>query len=227
MGREKDLTGQRFGRLVVLRKADRYVFPSGESCNVWLCKCDCGNEKKVRISALTSGNTQSCGCLQTESRFTHNLTHHKLYMVYQSMKDRCYRANNKQFNNYGGRGIKVCDEWLEDFMNFYNWAMANGYREGLTIDRIEVNGNYEPSNCRWITHKEQQFNKRNNKRFYHDGKNLTLPEWSEILHISLDTLVSRIYTRNWDIERALTEPVHTQSRNKRAKYGNVTDRDKT
>ena len=215
---EKDLTGQRFGRLVALRKVDRYVSPCGSSCNIWLCKCDCGNEKKVKTSDLTSGNTRSCGCFQTEARITHNLTHHKLYWVYQNMKNRCYRTSDRHFNDYGGRGITVCDEWLEDFLNFYSWAINNGYQEGLEIDRIEVNGNYEPSNCRWITHKEQQFNKRNNKRFYYNGKNLTLPEWSEILHISPDTLFSRIYKRGWSVERALTEPVHTQSRNKKAKY---------
>lgn len=227
MGKEKDLTGQRFGRLVALRKTGYYVWPCGRNSNIWLCKCDCGNEKKVTTSNLTSGHTRSCGCLKTEIHSTHKLTHHKLYNVYKGIKGRCYNTNNDRFDDYGGRGIKVCDEWLEDFMNFYNWAINNGYQDGLTIDRIEVDGNYEPSNCRWITNREQQSNKRNNKKFYYNGKNLTLPEWSEILHINSSTLSSRIYARGWDIERALTEPVHTQNRNKRAKYGNVTDRNKT
>ena len=218
MSREKDLTGQRFGRLVVIEKAGRYVSPHGKTATIWLCQCDCGNTKEAITSELTAGRVKSCGCYQIEARFTHKLTNHKLYWVYQGMKDRCYRPNNKHYSDYGGRGITVCDEWIEDFVNFYNWAINNGYQEGLTIDRIDVDGNYEPSNCRWVTTKEQQFNKRNNKKFFHDGKNLTLPEWSEILHISLDTLVSRIYTRGWNVERALTEPVHTQSRNKKAKY---------
>lgn len=116
MSREKDLTEQRFGRLVAIKKTGRYVSPHGTTATIWLCQCDCGNTKEVITSGLTTGHVKSCGCYQIEARFTHKLTHHKLYWVYQGMKDRCYRTNNKHFSNYGGRGIKVCDEWLEDFV---------------------------------------------------------------------------------------------------------------
>ena len=221
MSKFQDLTGQRFGRLVVIERAEDYVRPNGHPQVQWRCKCDCGNEKITVAYSLTHGLCTSCGCARTERivnmNYEHGQSNSSLYRRWQHMKDRCYNPNDKRYKNYGRRGIKVCDEWLNSFENFYNWAVNNGYQEGLTIDRIDVDGNYEPSNCRWVTTKEQQFNKRNNKRFFHDGKNLTLPEWSEILHISLDTLVSRIYTRGWNVERALTEPVHTQSRNKKAK----------
>ena len=221
MSKFQDLTGQRFGRLVVIERVEDYIRPNGQSQVQWRCKCDCGNEKITIAYSLTHGLCTSCGCARTERivnmNYEHGQSNSSLYRRWQHMKDRCYNPNDKRYKNYGRRGIKVCDEWLNSFENFYNWAINNGYQEGLTIDRIDVDGNYEPSNCRWVTTKEQQFNKRNNKRFFHDGKNLTLPEWSEILHISLDTLVSRIYTRGWNVERALTEPVHTQSRNKKAK----------
>lgn len=214
---EKDFTGQRFGRLITIKKIGKHISCGGNTTNIWLCQCDCGNMKKATVSDLTSGYIKSCGCLQTESRFTHHLTNTKLYRVYYSMKMRCYNSNDKAYSNYGGRGIKICEEWLADFLNFYNWSIENGYVEGLTIDRIDVNGDYSPENCRWITHREQQLNKRNNKRFFYDEKNLTLAEWSKIYNIKLDTLVSRIYNRNWSIERALNEPVHTDCRNKNAK----------
>ena len=120
MSREKDLTGQRFGRLVVIEKAGRYVSPHGKTATIWLCQCDCGNTKEVITSELTTGHVKSCGCYQTEARFTHKLTNHKLYWVYQGMKDRCCRPNNKHYSDYGGRGITLCDEWSNDFMNFYS-----------------------------------------------------------------------------------------------------------
>lgn len=217
MGKEKDLTGQRFGRLVALNKIGKYTAPNGSKVNIWHCICDCGNYKDATTSALLSKKTQSCGCLQTESRYTHHLTHDKLYVVYRGMKDRCYNKNAKAYPNYGGRGIGICDNWMEDFLNFYNWSIDNGYAEGLTIDRIDVNGDYCPENCRWITHKAQQFNKRTNVRFAYNGMYLTLPEWSEIVGINVDTLASRIYTRHWSIEKALSEPLHKESRNKNAK----------
>ena len=223
MGNFRDITGQKFGKLTVI-SFSRDVKSGNRYRKYWNCICECGNHKEVRLDSLTSGNVKSCGCLHEEVSYK-NLTpgspkydviDKRLRGIWEGIKRRCLNEKCSCFNRYGGRGITICDEWL-DFNKFAKWALSNGYRKDLTIDRIDNNKGYEPSNCRWITTKEQQFNKRNNKRFFHDGKNLTLPEWSEILHISLDTLVSRIYTRGWNVERALTEPVHTQSRNKKAK----------
>ena len=124
-----------------------------------------------------------------------------MYHAWSTMKQRCNNPNDKNYHNYGGRGIKVCNEWLKDFSNFYNWAISNGYQEGLSIERKDVNGDYCPENCCWITMKEQQSNKRDSKKFEYDGKNLTLLEWSKLLNISPDTLASRYYTRHWTIEK--------------------------
>lgn len=214
--------GDRFGRLVVLERIGTHIFPNKSKTPIWRCLCDCGNYYNVISASLISGNTKSCGCLQEESRIKHNLyvDNKKMYHVWSTMKQRCNNPNDKNYHNYGGRGIKVCNEWLKDFSNFYNWAISNGYQEGLSIERKDVNGDYCPENCCWITMKEQQSNKRDSKKFEYDGKNLTLLEWSKLLNISPDTLASRYYTRHWTIEKTLTTPVHTTSRNKKAKTQN-------
>ena len=154
-----DLTGQQFGRLVVIQRAKAI-----NKRTKWLCRCECGNEVVVESYNLKTGHTQSCGCLQREATSSANKTHHcthtRLYRIWNNMKNRCYRKSYHAFHHYGGRGIKVCDEWRDDFQAFYDWAMANGYRDDLSIDRIDSNGNYEPSNCRWATMAEQNKNKR-------------------------------------------------------------------
>ena len=154
-----DLTGQAFGRLVVLQRAKTI-----NKRTKWLCKCECGNEVLVESNNLKTGHTQSCGCFQREATSSANKTHGKrhtrLYSIWNCMKNRCYRKCFHAFHHYGGRGIKVCDEWLHNFQSFYDWAMANGYKDDLSIDRINPNGNYEPTNCRWVTMAEQNKNKR-------------------------------------------------------------------
>lgn len=158
MGKFIDLTGQRFGKLVVLERA------KGNSKQInWLCKCDCGRTTVVQGSNLKNGHIRSCGCLISESNTKHGQWNTRLYRIYHAMKQRCYNPNSAPYPFYGGRGITVCSEWLNDFQAFYDWAMSNGYRDDLSIDRIDVDGNYEPGNCRWTIKTLQSFNRRKGK----------------------------------------------------------------
>lgn len=164
----------------------------------WHCICDCGRKTIVMSGHLISSHTKSCGCLIAKGGpIKHGLTNTKIYHAYNHMKDRCYNRKNNSYKNYGGRGIKICDEWLQDFMNFYNWAMTNGYREDLTIDRIDNNGDYEPNNCRWVNMQTQLRNTRRTKLY--QGK--CFSEWSEIVGISRGAFFKRV--RKYGIEKAI------------------------
>lgn len=159
----KNIQNKRFGRLVALKYDN--------DNKKWECLCDCGKHKLVSLTHLQDGHTKSCGCLQKETsrvigknNTKHGMHGTRIYNIWRGMKSRCYYNHNKCYNIYGGRGIIVCDEWLDKnigFINFFEWSVRNGYDDSLTIDRIDTNGNYEPSNCRWITMLEQQSNKRN------------------------------------------------------------------
>lgn len=165
----ENLIGYRFSRLIVVEYAGRTK--TNRMC-LWRCKCDCGNEIIVRTSSLRDGSTRSCGCLQRErvieAATTHGLSGGRkgtprLYRIWRNIKQRCLNPKATKYHNYGGRGIAVCAEWM-DFKTFYEWAMANGYRDDLTIDRKDVNGDYEPGNCRWATWQEQAVNRRKNRK---------------------------------------------------------------
>ena len=176
----KSLIGKKFGRLTVVSLVESDV--GTKIPTKWLCKCDCGNTIKALGYNLNNGNTKSCGCLRKEfaknKKYIHGCTKTRLHTTWSHMKQRCENTNDKAFKHYGGRGIKICDEW-HDFACFRDWALVNGYSDDLTIDRIDVNGNYEPSNCRWVTLKEQQTNKRNNAFIIFDGKRKCLAEWAK------------------------------------------------
>lgn len=205
----KDITGQRFGRLTVLE----YAGTNNWHKSLWLCRCDCGNEKIIAGESLRRNRTRSCGCLDHEkhlsspNRKVHGMHGTRIYRIWKGMKTRCTNTNIPDFNLYGGRGIEVCGEWLNDFQAFYDWAMANGYSDDLTIDRIDVNGNYEPSNCRWVTIEVQANNKRNVKLYEYNGNIHSLSEWAAITGINRRTLYYRICISHWDIEKALTKGV--------------------
>lgn len=183
---DKSTIGKRYGRLIV---ESEFKENGVIMCK---CKCDCGNSKITRRTLLKSGKTVSCGCKQKENIINLSLTHGKsntrLYNIWNAMKRRCYYKKDSCYDIYGGRGIEVCDEWKNDFMNFYNWAMENGYNDTLSIDRVDVDGNYEPNNCRWSDAKTQANNKRNNRYIEYNGRVQTLAQWSEELGISYDVL---------------------------------------
>lgn len=206
MGTYKDLSGQRFGKLTVIKR-------NGTTNNgkvIWECICDCGNSTKVTTCSLRTGNTRSCGCLYKQSRkeikTTHGLRHHPLYSVWLNIKQRCLNPNSTSYKRYGGRGITICDEWKNDFKSFYDWSMENGYQKNLTIDRIDVNGNYEPNNCRWTTIEQQANNKRNNHYLEYDNKRLTMSQWSKQLNLPRTVILYRLKL-GWSVEKTLTTPV--------------------
>lgn len=163
MSKIKDLTGEKFGRLKVIE----YYGSNKNGRALWLCQCECGKTKIVIGNSLLSNLTTSCGCFNKEKarnrKTKHNLSYSKLYKVWQGMKTRCYNGKFIYYKNYGGRGISICDEWKCNFLTFYKWAINNGYQEGLTIDRTNNDGNYEPNNCRWVTRAEQNRNQRKTK----------------------------------------------------------------
>lgn len=206
MSKVNDITGSKYGRLTVLSRAENNK--RGQA--MWLCRCDCGNEVKVYGYSLVSGNTMSCGCIHKEQLATRNRENAKhrmrgtrLYHTWHNMKDRCLRENHKQYADYGGRGITVCPEWSDSFEAFRDWALANGYRDDLTIDRIDNDGPYSPDNCRWATNREQSNNRRTNHTITHNGETHTLKEWSELYDIPYGLLKNRILKAGMPMEKAL------------------------
>jgi len=205
--RTRDLTGQRFGHLLAISYAGKYVSPSGHTIPLWLCRCDCGNEKVVYVNYLRNKiKVPSCGC-HFASR-THGMSDSDTYSCWRSMNRRCHEQSNASYADYGGRGITVCDRWRHSFEDFLA-DMGPRPSPKHSIDRYpNQNGNYEPGNCRWATSVEQNNNMRSNRNLTYNGETLSVSQWAKRIGINVQTLWERIQS-GWSVERALTEPKHT------------------
>lgn len=190
----EDLSGIHFGKLTAIK----FAYYHGGQC-YWLCSCDCGHDVVVRASHLKSGHTASCGCQKGNK--THGESKTRLYTIWNNMRERCSNPNNRSYYLYGARGIRVDPSW-DDYQTFREWALSNGYKDSLTIDRINNNLGYCPSNCRWATVKEQANNTRRNRLITYKGETHSLSEWARLLGIKQSTLSMRINKYNWPIEEA-------------------------
>jgi hypothetical protein len=187
-----DKTNRRYGRLLVVERDF-----SKTNGTYWICRCDCGKTKSVNTMQLNNSGTKSCGCLADEilkgnQKKTHGETETRLYSIWRGMKKRCYQKSSAGYRNYGGRGISVCEDWICSYENFRDWAILNGYKDDLTLDRIDSNGNYEPSNCRFSTYFQQANNKRTNRIITYKNVQLTLAQWCVITNIPKTTLCRKI-----------------------------------
>ena len=194
------MSGMRFSKLTVLyRSADRGR--GKKPITKWVCQCDCGNLSTVRTACLLNGHKSSCGCRHKKHGYSHR---ERLYSVWENMRRRCFDRRNKRWNNYGGRGIRVCSEW-NDYRVFREWALSHGYHEGLTIDRVDVNGDYSPENCRFADAKTQANNTTRNRYIEYNGTMYTMAQLADHLGLSYASLQHRI-ERGWSMERISSQP---------------------
>lgn len=208
--RGKDLTGNVYGRLTVVS----FSYRDKRSNSFWRCDCICGKQSTVRIGDLNSGNTTSCGCYREEQSnkaliersTTHGETGTRLYNIWRGIKQRCRYEKFIGYEYYGGRGIDVCNEWHDSYECFRDWALSNGYEDNLTIDRIDNDGNYEPSNCVWSTYLEQANNRRDNNVITHNGHSKTVSQWAEHLGVNKSTLGMRLQS-GWSESETLDKPI--------------------
>ena len=208
----KDVSiGDVYGMLTVVNTGNesRYC-----KTRTWLCKCECGNEVEIREMAIKTGRTKSCGCLRStvtiQRETIHGGTHTRLHRIWCGIKSRCNNANRKCYEYYGGKGIRLCDEWL-NFENFREWSFNNGYADNLTIDRIDANGNYEPSNCRWVDVLTQMNNTTRNVKLTYNNETHSLAEWARILNVKYSALKGR-YNLGWNVEDMFERPYKTGSK---------------
>lgn len=204
MKKTVDLSGEKFGRLLVIEKAYK------KKDWYYTCKCDCGTEKVIRGADMKGGKINSCGCLAREiiieRNFKHGLSNTRLNSIWRDMRRRCSNPNTQGYKWYGARGIKVCEEWNKNFMSFYNWAINNGYQEDLTLERIDNDGPYSPDNCRWATTIEQGFNKTTSHKITFNGITKCTSQWSKDLGGNPSLVQNRINKLGWSVEHALTTP---------------------
>lgn len=197
--------GDVFGKLTVISEAERLVLPSGQNNRAILCKCECGNEKVIRLLHLVRGRIKTCGCLSEK----HNLSHKPLYRCWRSMKERCYLKSYINSNRYSERNINVCDEWKNSFIVFKEWALNNGYNPNLRIDRIDNNGNYQPNNCRFVTNQENINNREITFKVNYDGIEyafMDIMRLKNIPDINQMSIRARIQ-RGWEHKKAIDTPI--------------------
>ena len=205
MPQTRDITGEKYHKLTAIKRVENI---NGRV--TWEFRCDCGNTIYLNKDRVLAGNDHSCGCQKRKQcgslNYIHGKTDTPLYEIWKSMKQRCCNQNVSNYHNYGGRGIKVCDEWMRDFKAFYDWAITNGWKKGLSIDRINNDGDYSPSNCKWSTRTEQLNNTRQNKLLSYKGKIQTISQWAREIGMKEETLRTRL-NLGWDVEKALTTPI--------------------
>ena len=209
-GNMKILTGLMFGRLTVERLGG--FTPTRRA--LWFCRCECGGTKTVLGSSLLNGNTKSCGCILSEvmkkKMTTHGGSKTRVYRIWTGMLNRCYRVDDYHYPRWGGRGIKVCEEW-RDFETFRDWALSNGYKENLSIERTDNDDWYCPGNCTWATNKKQANNRRSNRLLTFNGETRTIAEWGDVTGLGDTAIRLRIDRRGWSVQRALTQKLRITS----------------
>ena len=211
MSRLIDLTGERFGRLIVVSRCRN----GNNGQPRWHCRCDCGCFATVHGQSLRGGNAKSCGCLNREllkagRNRTHGASKSRLYSIWQTMKKRVFDKSRKDYQHYGGRGIDVCDEWLDSFEAFRDWAYASGYSDDKSIDRADNEKGYSSHNCRWVDAITQANNKRNNRYITFNGVTKTVSEWAREINGNPTIIRDRIDRLGWSVEKALTTPVESK-----------------
>lgn len=221
MYEENKWIGQKYNMLTVIgiEKNDK------QECWMWKCKCDCGNTTVVKPYEIINNKTHSCGCLRKSGKqvpIIHGDSHKRLHNLWWSMLERCEKPTKKTYKNYGGRGIKVCEEWHE-YINFKEWALSNGYADDLSIERIDVNGNYCPENCKWIPMKTQARNRRTTHYVDYDGERISLAEACERANLPYKQVFERIVKSKWSEYDALHTPIHdnTDSARKKCKEAGI------
>lgn len=201
-----DYIGKIYGRLLVIQVGDRV---EGRRGKYVYAHCECGNVKDYLVNNLQRGMTKSCGCLRKEvtkdrnSEITYGLSRHPLRGVWRNMIERCYNKDSESFKNYGGRGVGICNEWREDFIQFFNWAISNGWNFGIELDRVNNNGDYCPENCRFVTRMENSRNKRNNIWVEYRGERKILKDWATYFGVSYKALHKKMKYKGFTFLSAL------------------------
>lgn len=217
-GRFKDYADKKFNHLTPLSFDSR---DEDKKITYWLCRCDCGKELVLNIKNVKDGHIKDCGCMRAERIKKMAITktkiapeHKRLYSILSGMKKRCYNKNCESYLDYGARGISICDEWLQDSESFVQWALSNGYSDSLSIDRIDVNGNYCPENCRWTNWKVQSNNRRSNKIIEYQGESHTVSEWADLIGIKrkvLEQRIRKVEDGKWSLEDAFSKPIKVKN----------------
>lgn len=203
--------------LRIISESEPHVTPGGQRLKTCVVQCICGKQFKALKGNISSGHTKSCGCLVYRKPSYHGMRGSPIYTSWDCMVQRCVNSKSAHFHNYGGRGIAICSEW-RDFKAFYAWAIVNGWAEGLELDRVNNNGNYEPCNCRWVTPAQNNLNKRTNRNLTYQGQTKTLKEWSLLTGLRVKTIQGRLDSLGWDMEKTLTTP---PSRSQGGRYAHL------